>query len=102
MPTNAYRHTLWQARLTVELGEERAIAWADAHEAYLHDGTRDDHLADLYNNARGREIGKAILDRATPYEFRLGSQYFNTRIIIDAKAYVGSGHFSEPGYNLGY
>ncbi|MER5773823.1 hypothetical protein ABT144_05945 [Streptomyces sp. NPDC002039] len=33
--TNAYRHTLWQARPTLELGEDRAIVWADAHEAYL-------------------------------------------------------------------
>ncbi|MFF3215453.1 DUF6973 domain-containing protein [Streptomyces sp. NPDC002886] len=45
--TNTYRHTLWQARLTAELGENRAIAWADAHEAYLFAGQERDHKSDL-------------------------------------------------------
>ncbi|MGW6819836.1 DUF6973 domain-containing protein [Streptomyces sp. NPDC055005] len=100
--TNAYRHTLWQARLTLELGEDRAIVWADAHEAYLKDGQRFDHMADLYNNARGREIGGDILDRATAAEFQVGSPLFNARIISEAKAYVESESYAKTSYFKGY
>lgn len=89
--TNAYRHTLWQARLALELGEDRAIAWADAHEAYLQDGQWADHMSDLYNNAKGREIGNKILDRATSAQFQAGLPYFKAKIVSESLAYVRSG-----------
>ncbi|MFE9466349.1 RHS repeat domain-containing protein [Streptomyces virginiae] len=93
--TNAYRHSLWQARLTLEFGEDRALAWADAHEAYLHEGERGDQLADLYNNVRGREIGNRVLDRALSNKLRLGTRHFLPQIIQEAKAFVQSGEYAE-------
>ncbi|MFB6824090.1 RHS repeat-associated core domain-containing protein [Streptomyces virginiae] len=93
--TNAYRHSLWQARLTLELGEDRALAWADAHEAYLQEGERPDQLADLYNNARGREIGSRILEQRLTTKLRVGTVQFKAQIIIEAKAYVQSGEFAQ-------
>ncbi|MFF3678126.1 RHS repeat-associated core domain-containing protein [Streptomyces sp. NPDC002120] len=96
--SNAYRHALWQARLTLELGEDRAIVWADAHEAYLQEGERPDQLADLYNNARGREIGNRVLARALTTKLRLGTPHFNAQITEEAKAYVKSGEFAERAF----
>ncbi|MBP2579535.1 RHS repeat-associated protein [Streptomyces sp. PvR006] len=66
---NALQHFLWQARLTVELGHKRAIVLADTHEAYLQLQERGDHMADLYNNSKGRAIGDALLEAtwSTPF-----------------------------------
>jgi len=52
---NAYKHTLWNAIMTYEIGREFAKIYADAHE----DGQTDMDATnmDLYNNAIGREIG---------------------------------------------
>ncbi|WP_406206070.1 hypothetical protein OH807_32075 [Kitasatospora sp. NBC_01560] len=59
---NSFRHLMWQARLAYEQGARQAKAWATAHEAFgsppdLTDANYRDHLTDLLNNARGRNIG---------------------------------------------
>ncbi|MFJ7277167.1 RHS repeat-associated core domain-containing protein [Kitasatospora sp. NPDC098663] len=59
---NSFRHLMWQARLSYEQGAENAEHWAIAHEAFgpqpdLSDYNYRDHLSDLVNNARGRNIG---------------------------------------------
>ncbi|MFF7991979.1 RHS repeat-associated core domain-containing protein [Kitasatospora xanthocidica] len=59
---NSFRHLMWQARLAYEQGAEQAKSWATAHEAFgsppdLADYNYRDHLTDLLNNARGRNIG---------------------------------------------
>ncbi|MER6145530.1 hypothetical protein ABT174_36835 [Streptomyces sparsogenes] len=64
---NAFRHTIWQARLTYELGSEGAERWADAHEAYYPKSERDDHMADLVNNENGRNLGRQAKERI-PFE----------------------------------
>ncbi|MCX5297946.1 hypothetical protein OG898_15870 [Streptomyces sp. NBC_00193] len=92
---NAYRHTLWQARLTVELGEDRAIVWADAHEAYLRDGQHADHMADLYNNAKGREIGNRIYKSQNSRLLQVGGPNFTPKIISESLAQVRSGDFAN-------
>jgi hypothetical protein len=55
---NALRHSIWQARLTYELGPESAERWADAHEAYYPKSEQEDHMADLVNNEYGRKLGE--------------------------------------------
>ncbi|MFD3719018.1 ricin-type beta-trefoil lectin domain protein [Streptomyces sp. NPDC058674] len=57
---NAMRHTIWQARLDMEFGEEIADVWTDAHEAYHPKSEEGDHIADLVNNLRGRAMGKEV------------------------------------------
>ena len=63
---NAYRHTLWQSMLTVNFGEKQAARIGNVHEESLPsdmsqrifgDMSQADQMADLLNNAIGREIG---------------------------------------------
>lgn len=63
---NAYRHTLWQSMLTAAFGEKQATRIGNVHEEGLPsnmsqrifgDMNQADRMADLLNNAIGREIG---------------------------------------------
>ncbi|MGY3847415.1 RHS repeat-associated core domain-containing protein [Streptomyces hydrogenans] len=93
---NALQHFLWQARLTVELGEERAMRLADAHEAYLQIKERGDHLADLYNNSKAREVGRKLLEPTWSNQFpRLAQNTITTGEIIDAvSAHMSTGDYA--------
>ncbi|MDR0971051.1 MAG: RHS repeat-associated core domain-containing protein, partial [Bacteroidales bacterium] len=64
---NAIRHTLWEAMLTNELGEDHAKRVGNSHESntkinlnqrQFGDIEKADNMVDLLNNAIGREIGK--------------------------------------------
>ena len=65
---NAYRHAMWNALLTQNIGATNAKGWTDAHEAWPVDVmardngggfTRAEHTAmDFHNNAVGREVVK--------------------------------------------
>jgi hypothetical protein len=63
---NAFRHAIWQARLTDEMGSESAKRWADAHEAYYPKSELPDHMADLVNNEYGRQLGEQV-QKEVPY-----------------------------------
>jgi len=64
---NAYRHAMWNALMVMNLGEEKAKRWADAHEAWpkeLDMHIREDGFSngkhtemDLHNNQIGIDIG---------------------------------------------
>lgn len=53
---DAYRHSLWNAFMANSAGSTYAKQFADAHEKDFPNGTLETSM-DLYNNARGREIG---------------------------------------------
>lgn len=64
-PKNAFRHTLWQAMLTTEFGENNAIRVGNAHEdntkidlsqTFFESQVEADTAADLLNNQIGRSI----------------------------------------------
>ncbi|MFI6346403.1 DUF6973 domain-containing protein [Streptomyces sp. NPDC050560] len=57
---NAYRHVIWQARLTRELGPDAAEMWGDAHEADAGADEQQDHRADLVNNVYARNLGRRV------------------------------------------
>ena len=76
---NAFRHALWQALITRELGSDFAQQIGDAHEGgtRLSSGTRyatlaeADQQADLRNNYYGRVIGRTLEGEA-PRNIALG------------------------------
>lgn len=53
---DAYRHCYWNARMAIDIGNEKAKAIGDAHEAGS-DGPQAEKNMDLTNNATGRSIG---------------------------------------------
>lgn len=63
--SDAYRHGIWNAEMTVLIGSEKAELFATAHEDKDTTGTESDGFAkamhknmDLHNNAIGRKIGE--------------------------------------------
>jgi len=54
---DAFRHIVWSALNTRDVGEKSAKEIGDAHEANKEQSA-DERLMDLENNAIGREIGK--------------------------------------------
>jgi hypothetical protein len=57
---NCYQHGLWNALMTLRMGEARAKTWADAHEWTSEPITKSDFLLpsqmDFFNNAVGRTM----------------------------------------------
>lgn len=67
--SDAFRHGIWNAEMTVLIGEEKAELFATAHEDKDTTGTESDGYLkiehknmDLHNNAVGRTIGSAHPD----------------------------------------
>jgi hypothetical protein len=63
--SNAYRHTLWQAEITEEFGEDNAVKAGNAHELnprvpYKEEGYNNLEEADSYIDQRNNEIGRTI------------------------------------------
>ena len=63
--SDAFRHGIWNAEMTVLIGKERAELFATAHEVKDVTGTESDGYPktahrdmDLHNNEVGREIGE--------------------------------------------
>ena len=52
---DAFRHTLWNARMTKSFGEDFAAAFGTAHEG-IPNNQADREAMDLYNNEVGRRI----------------------------------------------
>ena len=103
---NAFRHAIWQARLTYEMGPEKAELWADAHEAYHPKAEHPDHMADLVNNVHGRSLGSRVSDEIPyrpPSEFDPGSSPEATQKILDeARRYAQSGGAANPKHFEGF
>lgn len=61
---DAFRHSLWNAYLTVDLGAETAARITTKHEGLPDDGPLDQarEAMDLYNNEVGRKIAEAHPD----------------------------------------
>lgn len=64
--SDAFRHTMWNAVMTIKIGEYKAELFATAHEETSLEGIESDGFSkiehknmDLHNNAIGRQIGKA-------------------------------------------
>ena len=63
--SDAFRHGIWNAEMTILIGSEKAELFATAHEDKDTDGTESDGFSkeahknmDLHNNAVGRSIGE--------------------------------------------
>ncbi|WP_181767559.1 DUF6973 domain-containing protein [Streptomyces albidus (ex Kaewkla and Franco 2022)] len=103
---NAFRHTIWQAKLTYSMGEEKAELWADAHEAYHPRTAHADHMADLVNNVHGRQLGRDTLDEV-PYRPAGmagpgSSPEAEDRILREARRYAQSDEFAHPKHFEGF
>ncbi|WP_455583746.1 RHS repeat domain-containing protein [Kitasatospora griseola] len=96
---NAFRHAIWSARLTISLGADRAAEWADAHEAYHAKTEEADHLSDLVNNERGRQIGLEVKGRMLTMPIDSAHAcpacWADVWIMEAAKDYVKSGNYSR-------
>jgi hypothetical protein len=103
---NAFRHTIWQARLSYEMGPEKAREWADAHEAYHPTSEQPDHMADLVNNVHGRDVGKRLADEIPyrpPSEYDPGSMIdVYPRIMDEARRYAKSGEAATSAQFQGF
>ncbi|ORX92093.1 hypothetical protein K493DRAFT_142377, partial [Basidiobolus meristosporus CBS 931.73] len=55
---DAFRHCYWSALMTISIGESQAKEVGDAHEVFGQNSAAASSM-DLFNNARGREIGKS-------------------------------------------
>ncbi|MFD3467853.1 RHS repeat-associated core domain-containing protein [Streptomyces sp. NPDC058682] len=104
--SNAFRHTLVQARLDIDYGEDRADLWIDAHEAYHPRSEQHDHMADLVNNHNAREIGRGLRriaqasDKSDPSGWLKDREY---KPLIDAaRSYAMSGDSALPDDFLDY
>ncbi|MFB7475212.1 RHS repeat-associated core domain-containing protein [Kitasatospora sp. NPDC056184] len=87
---NAFRHVLWQANLTLKLGQTKAQAFGEAHEMYYADKEEADHRADLLNNEFGQELGKRVARESNGNISKAQDM-----IIAAAKEYVNSDHFAR-------
>ena len=63
--SDAFRHGIWNAEMTILIGENKAELFATAHEDINTEGYESDGFLktehrnmDLHNNGIGREIGK--------------------------------------------
>lgn len=56
---NGFRHAAWQAALTIEVGEDQAYRFGNAHDLGMPKSI--DQLVDIHNNKIGREIGNELL-----------------------------------------
>jgi hypothetical protein len=69
---DGYRHVIWQARLTVALGEVLAKKWGDLHEtSNAATSTSRSSAMDYSNNALGRILGLELLAAQRTSEFDL-------------------------------
>lgn len=66
--SDAFRHGIWNAELTVLIGKEKAELFATSHEDKDVTGNESDgypktehRYMDLHNNAVGRTIGEKIV-----------------------------------------
>ena len=87
---DAFRHTYWNARLTIEFGERWTRAFTTAHEGSASNPAVREAM-DLYNNAVGRSIG---VDNpgATP---RAISDLVHEAVVRGDTVVVGSGGHLE-------
>ena len=58
---DAFRHCLWSACLTFNMGSKSAKTITDVHERVDSSGDRQEQRKDLWNNKTGRDIGKKII-----------------------------------------
>ncbi|MBI5947480.1 MAG: RHS repeat-associated core domain-containing protein [Chloroflexi bacterium] len=55
--SDAFRHCLWSACLTIDIGAGSAETLTNLHERFDLSGHRQEQRKDLWNNRKGREIG---------------------------------------------
>lgn len=66
-PADAFRHALWNYKMTQKIGSDAAKGAADAHE--VSDPNNDgERLMDLYNNRIGRELALDPANKGRPAE----------------------------------
>ena len=58
--SDAFRHCLWSACLTLDMGSKSARTLTNLHEHFDTSGSRQEQRKDLWNNSKGREIGSKI------------------------------------------
>ena len=89
--SDAFRHGIWNAEMTVLIGKERAELFATAHEDKDVTGTESDGYPktahrdmDLHNNEVGREIGEKNKEASESEmaEYYLSGNIFRNNIII--------------------
>ncbi|MCL4243292.1 MAG: RHS repeat-associated core domain-containing protein [Dehalococcoidia bacterium] len=68
--SDAFRHCLWSACLTIDLGAVSAKTLTDTHERFDTSGNRQEQRKDLWNNAIGRLIGNAASAFGPEYAVR--------------------------------
>ena len=106
---DAFRHTFWNALMTKEFGADFAKKVGDAHEDYAGNPFSEKQM-DLYNNARGREIGREFLstrenweEAADPIAQRIFEAIQKGQLqteLIERPKPVESDSYYDPGYYL--
>jgi hypothetical protein len=77
---DAFRHSLWNYGMTIDVGSTFAKQWSDAHEYGSSGQPAIERSMDLYNNAIGIQLGKN-----NPWTF------FHSTFISNTKAKVRAG-----------
>ncbi|GAB2807916.1 DUF6973 domain-containing protein [Streptomyces daliensis] len=99
---NAFRHAIWQAKLTYLMGEDKAKLWADAHEAYHPKSAHPDHMADLVNNEYGRDLGHRTESEGPAKPITPGGPSADAqaeeRILDEARRYAQSDDFAHEDH----
>ncbi len=106
--SDAFRHCLWSACLTIDLGAVSAKTLTDNHESFDTSGNLQDQRKDLWNNAIGRLIGRAAAAFGPEYAVRhaateCANQAASGGLIIDpvlASPFPGEAGIL-PGYEGG-
>ncbi|MFJ9448079.1 RHS repeat-associated core domain-containing protein [Kitasatospora sp. NPDC101235] len=93
---NAFRHAILMARLTYELNAKQATAWGDAHEAYHPRHEHTDHMSDVVNNIRGRQIGEEARNKFANGKGDTASGKVLDYILQQAREYVKSDTYARP------
>lgn len=71
---DAFRHTLWNYGMAIDVGQGFAKKWADAHENGAKGQPKLEKQMDLYNNKIGRELAKTYPNTKSHSTFKKNSR----------------------------
>jgi hypothetical protein len=97
---NAYRHCIWQARLTwVFQSQSTAKKWGDAHESSSQGSPADraESTIDQYNNDWGRRVGQEALNKNFRGSIETRMLAANSFICARCRVLLGAGRLITNG-----
>lgn len=71
---DAFRHTLWNYGMAIDVGDSFAKKWADAHEDGAKGQPKLEKKMDLFNNKIGRELAKTYPNTVRHSTFKKNSR----------------------------